>query len=331
MSQHFLLSSKAKTLSVVQVMNMTDEDAFNLLKTLRWGENEENIYCPLCGHIHKPYKIASRKQWRCKECLHTFSVTSGTIFAHHRLPIKIYLAAIALFVNAVKGISSLQLSRYLGVHYRTAYVLSHKIRESLMVHRDTELLKGEIHIDGAYVHSSIRQKNKKSDRVDRRLAENQPKDKRCVLVMRQGTEKTRTFVIPSEEENAIISLVKKNVDLSSTICADEHRAYNILHGKYDTKRVNHSQEYRSDEGVTNNYAESYFSRFRRMLVGQIHKVSNRYLNEYANEIAYREDMRAKPNGEIFNDILSKCLNTKPSHHWCGYGYKNKLIQEALSV
>lgn len=331
MSQHFLLSSKAKSLSIVQVTNMSDEEAFNLFKSLRWGKNEEHIACPVCGSVHTPYCISSRKQWRCRECSHTFSVTSGTIFAHHKLPIKVYLVAIVLFVNAVKGISALQLSRDLGVNYKTAFVLAHKLREALSVKQDKEQLKGVVHIDGAYVHSSLRQKNKKSDRVDRRLEINQPKDKRCVLVMRQGTEKTRTFVIPQENEKSILKLAKQNIDSSAIICADEHKAYNILHGHYDTRRVNHSVEYRSDKGVTNNYAESYFSRFRRMLWGQIHKVSNKYLNEYANEIAYREDMRNKPNGEIFMDVLFKCLNTKTSTNWCGYIKKNKLIKEMVSV
>lgn len=76
------------------------------------------------------YFIRGRKQWRCKCCGHTFSVTSGTIFAFHKLPLKIYLAAIAIYSNAVKGLSALQLGRDLGVQYKTAFVLAHKIRES---------------------------------------------------------------------------------------------------------------------------------------------------------------------------------------------------------
>lgn len=309
MSQHFLLSSKAKTLSLMQVMALSDSDAFNLFRSLRWGDNQE-IPCPRCGVVHKPFNITSRKQWRCKHCDYTFSVTSGTIFANHKLPLKVYLVAIVLFVNAVKGISALQLSRDLGVQYRTAFVLAHKLRESLSAKKNTSLLQGEVHIDGAYMHTTLRPKNKKEDRIDRRLLINQPKDKCCILVIRQKTQQTRTFVIKSESESEVLKLVKENVDPSATICADENSAYNILHGHYNVKRVNHSKEYRSDDGTTNNYAESYFSRFRRMQIGQVHKISNKYLNEYANEIAYREDMRTTPNGIVVKDILSKCLNTK---------------------
>lgn len=91
-----------------------------------------------------------------------------------------------------------------------------------------------------------------------------------------------------------------------------------MHGYYNVKRVNHSKEYRSDEGITNNYAESYFSRFRRMQIGQVHKISNKYLSGYSKEVAYREDMRSTSNGIIVKDILTKCLTTKINKNWCGY-------------
>ena len=83
------------------------------------------------------------------------------MFAFHKLPLRIYLAAIAIYTNAVKGISALQLGRDLGVQYKTAFVLAHKIRESLMEQRDMAQLSGEVHIDGAYVNGHIRPKNKK--------------------------------------------------------------------------------------------------------------------------------------------------------------------------
>jgi transposase-like protein len=161
MSQHFLLSAKARTLSVRKVMELTDDQAFTLFREMRWGEGED-VACPVCGVIDKHYFQRTRKQWRCKDCKHTFSVTSGTIFACHKLPLRVYLAAIAIYANAVKGISALQLARDLGVQYKTAFVLAHKIRESLIEQRDTAALAGEIHMDGAYVNGYIRPKNKKA-------------------------------------------------------------------------------------------------------------------------------------------------------------------------
>lgn len=130
MSQHFLLSAQARTLSVLKVMQMSNAEAFTVFKELRWGAGDE-VACPCCGVVGKHAFRRDRRQWKCSDCGHTFSVTSGTIFANHKLPLKTYLAAIALFSNAVKGISALQLSRDLDVQYKTAFVLAHKIRELL--------------------------------------------------------------------------------------------------------------------------------------------------------------------------------------------------------
>ena len=117
----------------------------------------------------------------------------------------------------------------------------------------------------------------------------------------------------------------------SIICADESTAYDGLHAKFDTRRVNHAVEYRSDAGTTNNLAESYFSRFRRMQYGQCHKFGNLYLNNYANEAAYREDTRRMSNGDIFDGICTKCAVTPTSRDWCGYWQGNKRVAERLAA
>ena len=193
-------------------------------------------------------------------------------------------------------------------------------------------------MDGAYVNGYIRPKNKKEDRIDRRLAENQRPDKRCVFVMRQkfegkglGANKTLTFVLKSENQADVIKLATEYVEKGSIICADESNAYDPLHAKFDTRRVNHSLEYRAPDGTTNNQAESFFSRFRRMQYGQCHKLGNLYLANYANEAAYREDMRRTPNGAMFQDITSKCAHTKTSRNWCGYWQGNKRLAERLAA
>ena len=335
--QHFLLSAEARTLSVRKVFEMSDDEAFAVFREVRWGKGEE-VVCPVCGVIGKHYFKATRKQWQCKDCKHTFSVTSGTIFAFHKLPLKVYLGAIAIFTNAVKGISALQLGRDLGVQYKTAFVLAHKIRESLMEKRDDAPLSGEIHMDGAYVNGHIRPKNKKEDRIDRRLAVHQKPGKRCVFVMRQkcqelaaGAVKTLTFVIKGENQTDVSNLAESYVKKGSIICADESNAYDPLHAKYDTRRVNHSVEYRADDGTTNNLAESYFSRFRRMQYGQVHKFGNLYLANYANEAAYREDTRRWANGKIFTDIMTKCARTLTNRDWCGYWQGNKRQEERLAA
>ena len=113
MSQHFLLSSTAKSLNLVQVMRMTDTLA-------------EAPVCPHCGGLnayHNP-RPKGAMRYRCKACAKDFTVTSGTLFASHKLPLRIYLAAIAIFCNEVKGKSALALSRDLGMSYKACFVLA---------------------------------------------------------------------------------------------------------------------------------------------------------------------------------------------------------------
>jgi hypothetical protein len=129
----------------------------------------------------------------------------------------------------------------------------------------------------------------------------------------------------------VSKLAEAVVENGSVICADESNAYDPLHAKFDTRRVNHSVEYRADDGTTNNLAESYFARFRRMQYGQVHKFGNLYLANYANEAAYREDTRRWANGRIFADIMKKCAKTLTSHNWCGYWQGNKRQEERLAA
>jgi len=129
--------------------------------------------------------------------------------------------------------------RDLGVQYTIAFVLAHKIRESLMQHRDESQLSGEIHMDGCYVNGTVRPKNKKSERIDRRLAIHQKPSKRCVFVIRQkseevaaGANKTLTYVIKAENQKDVGNLANAFVKKGSVICADESNAYDMLHAKY---------------------------------------------------------------------------------------------------
>ena len=317
----------------MEIMRLSEEEAFELFKQSRWTDGKP--VCPRCGH-KEHYWIGTRKQWRCKSCNHSFSVTSGTIFANHKMPLRNYLAAIAIYSNAVKGISALQLSRDLDVQYKTAFVLAHKMRESL-ISKNTELLSGEVELDGCYVNKHVRPKNRIQDRVDRRLKKNQNLNKRTVMVIRQrgekgeGANKTLTFLTKSENQKSAMALALQNIDRSATIYADDHHSYDILHSKLLTKRVIHAQHYCGPNGENTNQAESFFSRFRRMQYGQVHKMSNLYMDRYANEAAYREDTRRQSNGDIFTDIMTRCATARISKDFCGYWQNNKRMGENIAA
>jgi transposase-like protein len=106
MTQHFLLSAEARTLSLVSVMRLSDEEAYQTFKAIRWAEHGGEPHCPRCGCV-AVYEYRARRIFKCKGCTAQFSVTTATIFASRKMAIRGLLAAIAIFVNGAKGISAL--------------------------------------------------------------------------------------------------------------------------------------------------------------------------------------------------------------------------------
>lgn len=170
MAQHFLLSAPARSLSLAKVARMSDEEAFEAFCKIRWASTQGEPVCPRCGCL-VVYTFKTRKLFGCKACEHQFSATSGTIFASRKLAMRDYLLAIAIFVNGAKGHSALQLSRDLGVQYKTAFVLSHKIREAIAAETKDAKVSGEVEVDTAYFGGYVKPTNYAENRKDRRLLE----------------------------------------------------------------------------------------------------------------------------------------------------------------
>src|SRR6185437_6370524 len=160
MAQHFLLSTKARTLSLAQVLRLSEDEAYAQFKAIRFSENDGEAFCPKCGGTDL-YTLGRRKMWRCKakECGWQFSVTSGTIFAARKLSVRDILAAIAIFANGAKGISALQLSRDLDVQYKTAFVMAHKLREAMAAGDKGKQVSGEVEVDGMYAGGYVKPAN----------------------------------------------------------------------------------------------------------------------------------------------------------------------------
>src|SRR5580692_8229353 len=103
-AQHFLLSTKARTLSLAQVLRLSDDEAYGQFKAIRFESNGGEAFCPKCGSVDL-WHLSKRKMWRCKaeECGCQFSITSGTIFHSRKLSVRDILSAIAIFANGAKG------------------------------------------------------------------------------------------------------------------------------------------------------------------------------------------------------------------------------------
>jgi transposase-like protein len=293
---------------------MSDEEAREAFKAIRWADNGGEPYCPRCGCV-AVYAYASRPVWKCKGCGHQFTVTSGTIFASHKLPLRDYLLAIAIFVNGAKGHSALQLSRDLDVQYKTAFVLAHKLREAMGGTINGRKVSGKVEVDGGYFGGYVKPANRKEHRLDRRLSGTRSGKRRVVVVMRERKGKTLPFVFKSED--ASLPAIRDHVTPGSVIYADEASGWDNLHAAYDMKRINHSHAY-ADGDISTNWAESYFSRLRRAEIGTHHHIAGPYLMAYADEMAWREDNRRISNGELYLMAADAAARHPVSRQWKGY-------------
>jgi transposase-like protein len=244
MSQHFLLSSRAKTLTLASVARMSDEEAEAVFRKIRWASNSGNPFCPKCGCtiVYDCRRANGTARWRCKACRHSFSITSGTLFHSRKMPLRAYLFAIAIFCNEVKGKSMLALSRDLGTHYMTAFVLAHKIRETMASEMRGVNIGGEgrkAEIDGGYFGGYVKPANHVENRRDRRLRQYQSGKRKVVVVIRERDGKTLPGVFASEV--AALNFIRTRIAKGTELYADEAAAWNALHGRFTMHRINPSR------------------------------------------------------------------------------------------
>jgi transposase-like protein len=319
MSQHFLLSAKARTLSLSAVLRMSDEEAERAFIRVRWPSGAPSCYRCGCEIVYDCRKANGAPRWRCKACRKDFSVTSGTIFAFHKMPLRNYLAAIAIFCNEVKGKSALALSRDLNCQYKSAFVLAHKLRESMASELKARTVGGPgrtVETDGAYFGGYVKPANHRENRVDRRKAQHQTGKRQVVVVVREREGRTLPAVFKSE--SAALGWITSKVAKATRIMADEAGSWNDLHARYQVSRIDHGQSYSLPGGVYTNGAEEFFSRMRRAEIGHHHHVAGPYLVRYAQEAAWREDHRKLHNGGQVSAVAGLAMRCGPSVDWCGY-------------
>ncbi len=327
MAQHFLLSAGARSLSAAKIMRMSDSGVENVFLRLRWPETDGKAVCPDCGCTicYACRRPEGQLRWRCKACRGDFSITSGTLFAWHKLPLRTYLLAVAGFCNEVKGKSMLAFSRELDVQYKTAFVLAHKLREAMASGTKGLQIGGEgraAEIDGAYFGGHVRPENRAADRVNRRRAENRSGKRRVVVVIRERDGRTLAQVFAGEE--AAVPALRQRIAHGTVVHADESPAWNPLHARFAMQRVNHQDGY-SVDGACTNSAESYFSRLRRGELGHHHHIAGPYLVRYAQEAAWREDLRRVSNGEQTHGIVGLAMRSSPSIDFCGYWQRAQAV------
>jgi hypothetical protein len=236
----------------------------------------------------------------------------------HKLPLRGYLAAIAVFCNEVKGKSALALSRDPRLSHKSAFVLLHKLREAMAEEMKGRVVGGEgkeAEVDGGYFGGYVKPTNQKEYRPDRRFARNQNGKRKVVVVIRERGGNSVPAVFNTESQAA--SFIRARVAKGTVLDADEAGSWDNLHERFEVKRINHQEAYSLD-GACTNQAEEYFSRLRRAEIGIHHHIAGAYLLRYAQESSWREDNRRVSNGDQVNRIATLALKRGKSVDFTGY-------------
>ena len=262
------------------------EKAREYLEALRWPHG---AVCPHCGSAEQHYKLQGQAHrpglWKCKDCREQFTVTVGTLFADSKVPLNKWLQAAFMMASSKKGISAKQLERMLGVTYKTAWFMAHRIREAMT--SDGGLLGndgGPVEVDEAYWGNVNKQR-----RGARGWAH---KMKVVSLVERDGQK--RSFHVANVNHKTVGPILREQVAKKARIMTDDTSVYDKVGKEFAShEKVNHSAGEYSRGDVTTNTVESSFAILKRGLYGTFHSVSEKHLQRYANEFDFRWNYRAK--------------------------------------
>lgn len=292
----------------------TEEQCLEFLEKMRWPEG---VRCPVCGNdkISRITRKSKTKNVRdrlyaCLEptCKHRFSATAGTVFHRSHLPLTKWFMAIAIVVDAKKGISANQLMEHLGIgSYRTAWYMVHRIRKAMVELFPTKL-SGIVEIDETYIGGKAKRRGRRKDGRTWR----QKKD--MVIGMRERDGRVRFFHVPNLKADTMKKLLDRHISSHTRrIMTDSSVVYDFAMDK-DFQRihrsVNHSIEWvkPGDIEVHTNTVESAFSLLKRGLIGSFHRVSIKHLHRYLAEFEYRFNARKEP--DRFEQTVGRLLRTE---------------------
>ena len=300
----------------------TREACLDKLEQMRWPDGK--ICCIKCGIYEQDGKptvtkmvltasqrkngkiIPPRRLYQCnvKECKYQFSVTEGTVFHRSHISLEKWFLAVALIIEAKKGMSSLQVGRHLGVkekNTKSTWYLCHRIREAA-IEAGFEFLTGTVEVDETYMTPRKPRKGHPQPK---------PKEEMVVLGMRQRGGPLRLIPVKTSRMIHIEPEIVKHISPEATLQTDKAMTYDII-GKrrfVNHRMIDHIRTYGEGENHTNT-VESAFSLLKKGVYGTFHKVSIKHLARYCNEFSYRFNRRGIQE-QMFEETLKRLVNGQP--------------------
>jgi transposase-like protein len=270
----------------------SEEAARKFLEEVRWPAGP---VCPHCGTVNQAYENKSKPGvYRCAsdECRKDFSVTVGTLFERSHVPLHKWLLATHLLMAGKKGVSAHQLHRMLGVTYKTAWFMAHRIREALREPSASPLggANKVVEADETYIGGKEKNKHRSKRTIKGRGAVG--KEAAFSLVERDGA--VRSFHLPEVTAKTLRPILNAQLDKRSYLMTDEHGVYTVIGGSFAGHgTVNHSaEEYVRGGFWHTNTVENYFSILKRGITGTYHHVSQQHLKRYLAEFDFRYNERS---------------------------------------
>jgi hypothetical protein len=290
-----------------------EQSCHNYLESARWPNG---VHCLECGwnkiskftvkgktRIDKKTKQTKtgpdRYMYQCLKCRYQFAATTGTIFTDTHLPLRTWMQAIALMSTAKKGISALQLQKLLGIAYRTAWYLNHRLREAMS--DDGDLLSGIVEVDETFVGGKA--KNMHAKERAKKISGRGAVGKDTVLGMVERDGRVKTYHVPALNRFHVIDKLKEGISVdASLVCTDESQLYKRMPENIRNHEiVNHSEKEYVRGEVHTGTIDGYWGLLKRALIGSFHRVSIKHLHRYLSEFQFKWNNHE--NQEIFAAVI----------------------------
>jgi transposase-like protein len=276
-----------------------ENKAREALEAMRWPNGP---ICPHCGSVdgiaRAQGKSVRQGLYYCSACNDQFTVTVGTIMERSHVPLTKWWLAMHLMGSSKKGVSAHQMHRMLGVTYKTAWFMCHRIREAMRVD-GLAPLGGQgkvVEADETYFGEIPEAKRPNTKTSGRPFSKNRggPKHKRAIIALVERGGEVRSFHIPNAHLGEVVGIVCANIARETRLHTDESRLYTAVGKEFAAhETVKHSAYEYVRGDVTTNTVESYFSVFKRGMRGVYQHCGEKHLHRYLAEFDFRYNNRAK--------------------------------------